>query len=67
VAKFLNDEDIIDIDEAAKFLGVYKGTLMRWAKEGKIPYAKIGSRWIFSKKRIREYILQQMDKEKDGE
>ena len=49
-------DTIWTIDEAAEYLRAHKITVYRWAREGKIPAFKIGSRWRFKKEQIERWI-----------
>ncbi len=42
-------ESILDIHDAAEFLGIRVWTLYRLAKSGRIPAQKIGGQWRFKK------------------
>jgi len=43
------EDDLMDINDAAKYLGVKKWTLYRLAKKGKIPGVCIGGQWKFKR------------------
>lgn len=38
------EDDLIDIEEAAELLGLSKVTLRRWTRDGRLPCVRIGSR-----------------------
>ena len=42
-----NLEPLIDVEAAAKFLCLHPKTLMRMAREGRIPAFRIGRYWLF--------------------
>lgn len=49
--------EIMDLKQAAGFVGIHPKTLARRAKEGKIPYHKIGTReYRFFKSELRESL-----------
>ena len=41
--------EVMDIRQAAEYLGISGGTLYRYASEGFIPAFKLGNRWRFKK------------------
>jgi excisionase family DNA binding protein len=40
-------EPLLDSEEAARLLGVHPKTLVRMARQGKLPASRIGSLWRF--------------------
>lgn len=48
------DQEILDIDEAAEFLGIKKRTMYKLAKAGEIPAVKIGGQWRFYREQLLE-------------
>ena len=42
-------EEIMTIEEVAKYLKLKPQTIYTWAQKGKIPAAKIGKEWRFRK------------------
>lgn len=44
--------DLISIDELGQILGVSKVSLLKWRKQGILPYKKIGKRVYFDKKEV---------------
>jgi excisionase family DNA binding protein len=46
------DKEILDIDLAAKFLGIKKRTLYKLVNKGQVPARKIGGQWRFSKSQL---------------
>ena len=42
-------EDIMTLEEVAKYLKVKPQTIYTWAQDGKIPAAKLGKEWRFRK------------------
>lgn len=53
--------DVLSFEEATEFLGIGKTLLRQCVNEGRIPYARIGRRIVFSKKQLLDWI------EKGGE
>jgi PTS system nitrogen regulatory IIA component len=47
---------ILTAKEVAKFLKLTEVTIYKYAKEGKIPARRIGSRWRFDKDKIDELL-----------
>lgn len=55
------EDEILDIDEAAKILKVSKGQIYQWTNKtkyglGKFPYFKTGKRLRFSKKELLDWL-----------
>ena len=42
-------EDIMTLEEVAKYIKVKPQTIYTWAQDGKIPAAKLGKEWRFRK------------------
>ena len=49
-------EELKPIDEAADYLRVCKKTLRTWAIAGKLPHFRLGSRWMFAKSDLDEFV-----------
>lgn len=56
------DKDILTIDEAAKYLNLNKETIYKHVRSGDLPGKKIGNKWRFSKRKLREWIEKNGDK-----
>jgi len=52
-------DDILDADQVGQMLHIHPRTIVRLAKQGKIPGFKVGSQWRFRKEAINEYIRNQ--------
>ena len=50
------DEDILTIEEVAKYLRVSERTVYDWAQKGEIPSGKIGTVWRFKKADIEKWV-----------
>ena len=50
------DEDILTIDEVAKYLRVSERTVYEWAQKGEIPSGKIGTVWRFKKSELEQWV-----------
>jgi excisionase family DNA binding protein len=46
----MDEDKLLDVDEAAEFLGVHSGTLRLWLRKGVIKGRKFGRVWRISKK-----------------
>lgn len=49
-------EDILTIEEVAKYLRVSERTVYDWAQKGEIPSGKIGTVWRFKKAEIEKWV-----------
>ena len=52
----MNDDDILTIDEVARYLRVSERTVYEWAQKGDIPSGKIGTVWRFKKTEIENWV-----------
>ena len=50
------NEEIMTIEECAKYLKTSVSTIYRLAQQGKIPATKVGNQWRFQKKKIDEWL-----------
>jgi PTS system nitrogen regulatory IIA component len=50
------DDDILTIDEVAKYLRVSERTVYDWAQKGEIPSGKIGAVWRFKKSELEKWV-----------
>jgi PTS system nitrogen regulatory IIA component len=50
------DDDILTIEEVAKYLRVSERTVYDWAQKGEIPSGKIGTVWRFKKTEIERWV-----------
>jgi PTS system nitrogen regulatory IIA component len=50
------DDDILTIEEVAKYLRVSERTVYDWAQNGEIPAGKIGTVWRFKKQEIETWV-----------
>ena len=53
--------EVMDIRQAADYLGISGDTLYRYASEGFIPAFKLGNRWRFKRSRLDEWMDRQSD------
>lgn len=54
-------DDIMTIEEVAKYLKLKPQTIYTWAQNGKIPAAKLGKEWRFKKSVIDKWFNQHID------
>jgi PTS system nitrogen regulatory IIA component len=50
------DDDILTLEEVAKYLRVSERTVYDWAQKGEIPSGKIGTVWRFKKTDIEKWV-----------
>lgn len=50
------DDNILTIEEVAKYLRVSERTVYDWAQKGEIPAGKIGTVWRFKKSEIEKWV-----------
>jgi len=54
-------EEIMTLEEVAKYLKVKQQTIYTWAQDGKIPAAKLGKEWRFRKPVIDRWFNEHID------
>jgi PTS system nitrogen regulatory IIA component len=54
-------EEILTLEEVAKYLKVKPQTIYTWAQNNKIPAAKLGKEWRFKKSVIDKWFDQHFD------
>ena len=54
-------DEIMTLEEVAKYLKLKPQTIYTWAQEGKIPAAKLGNQWRFKKSIIDRWFAQHID------
>ncbi len=52
---YADDEPYIGPDEAAAILGVSDSTVRSWLREGRIPCARMGKRWLMRPSDVRGF------------
>ncbi|MFC1734223.1 helix-turn-helix domain-containing protein [candidate division KSB1 bacterium] len=55
------NEDIMTLEEVAKYLKLKPQTIYTWAQNGKIPAAKLGKEWRFRRSVIDKWFNQHID------
>ncbi len=51
--------EVMDIRQAAEYLGISPDSLYRYASEGTIPAFRLGNRWRFKKSRLDSWMDEQ--------
>lgn len=59
-------DDILTIEEVAKYLRVSERTVYDWAQKGEIPAGKIGTVWRFKKSEIENWVNAHLSSESDN-
>lgn len=59
-------KEVMSTKELAQYLGIAEITVYRLAKAGKIPGAKVGKKWRFSKELIDTWLAEESRKAKKG-
>lgn len=54
------EDDILTIEEVAKYLRVSERTVYDWAQKGEIPSGKIGTVWRFKKAEIEKWVNERL-------
>jgi excisionase family DNA binding protein len=50
------EDQVFNSVEAARFLGVSRVTLAKWIEKESVPFKRMGSRLLFSKRQLLEWI-----------
>jgi len=51
-----SSDEIMTVEEVAKYLKMKPQTVYKWAQEGKLPGAKLGKEWRFRRRILDEWI-----------
>src|SRR5574344_950962 len=54
------EDDILTIEEVAKYLRVSDRTVYDWAQKGEIPAGKIGTVWRFKKSEVENWVNEKL-------
>ncbi|MCL2373847.1 MAG: PTS sugar transporter subunit IIA [Treponema sp.] len=60
----MSEDDILTIDEVAKYLRVSERTVYDWAQKGEIPSGKIGTVWRFKKADLEQWVNERLSASK---
>lgn len=60
------DDDILTIEEVARYLRVSERTVYDWAQKGEIPSGKIGTVWRFKKSEIERWVNERLSSNRPG-
>jgi len=52
----LDEDEIMTLEEVARYLKLKPQTVYKWAQENQIPAAKLGKEWRFRKQILDEWI-----------
>jgi excisionase family DNA binding protein len=55
------EQKYIDIEELSELLHISTSTINRWVKKGTVPTYKVGSRRLFDKKEILEWMKEKKE------
>ena len=61
------EDDILTIEEVAKYLRVSERTVYDWAQKGEIPSGKIGTVWRFKRAEIEKWVNERLSSNTKGE
>jgi excisionase family DNA binding protein len=53
----MNEREVMDIPQAAEYLGISADTLYRYASENFVPSFKLGNRWRFKKSLLDAWMV----------
>jgi len=56
----MSESDILNIEEAGKYLKLSKPTLYKYTQEGRIPATRMGKAWKFHKQLLDEWLIKEM-------
>ena len=56
----MSSDDILTIDEVAKYLRVSERTVYDWAQKGEIPSGKLGTVWRFKKTELERWVNERL-------
>lgn len=54
-------EEILNVDEACKFLKLSKVTLYKHVRSGEIPGVKVGKVWRFHRTKLEDWLIARID------
>lgn len=52
----MGEDEVMNSKEAADFLKISRGTLMKYVQEGLIPAQKLGWQWRFSREALLKWL-----------
>jgi excisionase family DNA binding protein len=67
MAEDTQTREVMNLREAAQFLGVGERTLRRWMPEKGIPYARVGNLLRFRRSALLEWLAGEEQKTKEAE
>jgi len=60
----MNSEELLTLDEVARYLRVPDKTVYEWAQRGEIPAGKIGTVWRFKKSELEQWVNERLSTNK---
>ena len=60
----MSDEQLMTVEEVAKYLNIHPRTINNMAARGDIPASKVANRWRFRKSDVDAYLEKQKPKPK---
>jgi nitrogen PTS system EIIA component len=60
----MNSEELLTLDEVARYLRVSDRTVYEWAQRGEIPAGKIGTVWRFKKSELDQWVNERLSANK---
>lgn len=63
----MNHPEIMDVRQAADYLGITADTLYKYLIANRIPAFKLGARWRFKKSVLDEWIGQKISNNRQGD
>ena len=63
----MSGDEIMTLEQVAKYLKLKPQTVYKWAQEGQIPAAKLGKEWRFRKRILDDWIDGRILESKAGE
>jgi len=62
----MTNDDIMTVEEVAKFLKMKPQTVYKWAQEGRIPGTKLSKEWRFRRRILDEWLNTRITLSKGG-
>ena len=52
----MEDNEVLNLDEVIKLVRLCKATVYKYVRQGRIPGAKAGNKWRFTKRQVLEAL-----------
>jgi excisionase family DNA binding protein len=59
--RVVEPREVLDIKQAAEFLGISTDSLYKYASEATVPAFRLGNRWKFQRSRLLTWMQEQSD------